>query len=271
MNLIYSIGMNQSCFFKTHRFTTDCRRLAIGVALQVVCAVGAHAQTPMPDQLVGLLGGALYSTQSVVVSKGNTLAPLPYALLDYGRFFARVETLGVKTVPLGYGHLELVARVSLEGFKADTTELRGINDRGNPWPVGIGTFQETPLGALMLNAFYDTTSGGSLLESIYIGKFMLGALPLYPEFGLEWRSAKYVNHLYGVSGAEAQGSAFSAYTASASTMPWLGLATKMPLADQWVLSLQWRYKWLDDAIRNSPLVNVKAQNHAYIAVSYEFK
>jgi len=35
--------------------------------------------------------------------------------------------------------------------------------------------------------------------------------------------------------------------------------------------MQWRHKWLDDAIRNSPLVNVKAQDHAYIAVSYQFK
>jgi len=263
--------MNHTCISQTHRLTTACRRLAIGLAVPALWASGAQAQTNPPDHLVGLLGGAVYATQSVVVSKSNSIAPLPYALLDYGRFFARVETLGVKTVPLAYGHLELVARVSLEGFNVDTAELRGINDRGNPWPVGIGTFQETPLGAVMLNAFYDTTSGGSLLESVYIGKFKLGSVPLYPELGLEWRSVKYVNHLYGVSAAEAQASAFSAYSAGASTMPWLGIATKIPLADQWVLSMQWRYKWLDDAIRNSPLVNVKTQNHAYIAVSYEFK
>jgi len=262
--------MDHTHLFKHRRIRNGCR-LAIGAVLQAIGAFGASAQTPMPDQVVGLLGGALYATGSVVVSKSNSALPLPYALLDYGRFFARVDTLGVKTVPMGYGHLELVARVSLEGFKADTTELRGINDRGNPWPVGIGTFQETPLGALMLDAFYDPTSGGALLESIYIGKFTLGSLPFYPQLGLEWRSEKYVNHLYGVSSTESQGSAFSTYAAGPSTMPWLGLATKIPLDGRWALSMQWRHKWLDDAIRNSPLVNVKTQDHAYIAVSYQFK
>ncbi len=263
--------MNFTNFSKSQPFATACRGLAIGAVLQTLCAASAQAQTAVPDQLVGVLGGAVFATQSVVVSKSNSMAVLPYALLDYGRFFARVETLGVKTLPLGYGHLELVARVSLEGFKADTAALQGINDRSNPWPVGIGTFQETPLGAVMLNAFYDTTSGGSMLESIYIGKFKLGSLPLYPELGLEWRSDKYVNQLYGVSLAESRASAFAAYTAGASAMPWLGLATKVALGDQWVLSMQWRHKWLDDAIKNSPLVNVKTQDTAYVAVSYEFK
>ena len=44
---------------------------------------------------------------------------LPYLFADYGRFFARVDTFGIKMLPIGNGYLELVGRVSQDGWNAN--------------------------------------------------------------------------------------------------------------------------------------------------------
>lgn len=236
-------------------------------------APSAHAQTaPLTDRLTGDVGGAVYSTQGIIRSKGSDNSLLPYAFADYGRFFARVDTFGVKTIPMGYGYLELVGRVSQEGWKANTAALGGLTDRNTPVPLGIGTFQRTPYGAFILNAFFDAgKSRGALVEATYAAEFKLGPVSFYPQVGLEHRSAKFTNYLYGVTPAESLASGYAAYSAGASTIPVLGLAADVPLNASWVVNMQLRQKWLDSAITNSPLVSRKGQRSGYIALSYRFK
>ena len=233
----------------------------------------SHAQdAALTDRLVGDVGGAVYSTQSVIRSKNAAITVLPYAYLDYGRFFARVDTFGFKTVPFGYGYLELAGRVSQEGWRADTASLAGITNRKSPIPLGIGTFQSTPYGAFIVNAFVDVNkSRGALLEATYAAKFTTGQWSFYPQLGLEYRSAKYTNYLYGVAPAEAVASGYTAYSAGASTIPVLGLAVDVPLNEAWVVNMQLRRKWLDSAVYNSPLVSRKTQDTACVALSYRFK
>lgn len=240
--------------------------------LTAACGVVSplHAQT-LPDHIVGDVGGAVYSTQSVVTGQKDMLSALPYAYFDYGRFFARVDTFGIKTWPLGYGHLELATRISFEGFKADTAPLRGIQDRANPLPVGIGTFQETPVGGFFFNALRDTHSGGSLTEFTWATEFALGRGQVYPQLGVERRSARYVQSLYGVSASESLASGYKAYVPGASTMPVVGLGADWPVSGSWVLNAQWRRKFLDASLRDSPLVKNAHQDSGYLALTYRFK
>jgi outer membrane protein len=247
-------------------------RPALGALLAgLLACAGAAAQTPLANRLVGDVGAAAYVTTSPVRGVGTSSLALPYAYADDGRFFARVDTFGVRTLSLGYGYLELALRVSLEGYRADDAGLRGIANRGNPLPLGIGTFQETPFGGIFLNAFHDTVSGGSLLEASYVAELGLGAWTLYPQLGVERRSARYASHLYGVTPTEAAASGYAAYAPGASTAPVLGLGADLPLGGAWVLSLQWRRKWLDAAVRNSPLVNSRVQDTGFLALAYRFK
>ena len=231
-----------------------------------------HAQVaPLTDKLVGDAGGAVYLTQSVVRGKSTDTSVLPYGFIDYGRMFARVDTLGVKTVALGYGYLELAGRVSQDGWRANTPVLAGLSDRKTSIPLGIGTFQETPYGAFFLNAFVDANkSHGTLLEATYAAQFRLGNWSFYPQFGLEYRNAKYTNYFYGVSPAESVTSGYAAYSATASTTPVLGLALDVPLGGPWMINLQLRRKWLDSTVQNSPLVNKKTQDSGFMALAYRF-
>ena len=252
---------------------SDTRFLSGLAAAALLSPCMARAQAaPLTDRLVGDVGGAAYVTQSVVRSKGNDTSALPYGFFDYGRFFARVDTLGLKTVKLGYGYLELAGRVSQDGWRADTAALAGLSDRKTPIPLGIGTYQETPYGGVFLNAFVDANkSHGALLEATYAAEFKLGRWSFYPQLGLEYRNAKYTNYFYGVSPAESAASGYAAYSAGASTTPVLGLAVDVPLGEPWVLSLQVRRKWLDSAVHNSPLVSRKTQDTGFVALSYRFK
>lgn len=236
--------------------------LAMGTATQ--------AQTAFPDHFVGEAGGMLVGAQPMVQGTSGTVTALPYVYGDWGRFYARVDTLGVKTLPMGGGHLELATRVSTEGFKAHKTDFATAGDRSVPVPVGLGTFQRTAVGGVFAYVFHDAASGGQLLELTWAGRMALGRATLYPQLGLERRSAAYVQHLYGVSAAQSS-SGLPTYQAGASTVPVLSLHASVPLQGPWALQLQTRYRAWDSAVRNSPLVDRVGQLSGYAALTYSWK
>lgn len=222
-------------------------------------------------QLSGDVGVGAYSTSNIVRGDKHWASVLPYGYFDYGKAFMRVDTLGVKTLPMGKGHLELAARLSFEGFKPNA-QLPGIRERRNPVPVGVGSFQSFDWGGVFLNAFYNLQGNhGALMEATYAGRFSTGSVTWYPTLGIEHRTAAYVRGLYGTDAAEAASMGKAAYSPGASTVPVLGLSTSIPLSGNWGLNAQYRRRWLDHAIRNSPLVDKTSQDTAYLALVYTFK
>ena len=243
-------------------------------ALGLLCALAApdaRAQAAFENRFTGELGLGVYVKRGMVNEVGGSVLVLPYVYGDYGRFFARVDTFGVKTLPLGSGHLELVARVNTEGFDADRSGLRGVGGRRNPVPIGVGTMQRTPIGAFFAYATYDLTSGGALLEATWGGRFEAGPVTLYPLLGLEYRSSAYVQHLYGIDASQAGASGYSAYAPGGSTTAMAGLAATMPISGPWALQFQWRHRWFDSAITASPIVNARGLDSGHLALTYEFK
>jgi outer membrane protein len=248
----------------------------MATGLGLTCCTLLHAQDAFVNRYVGDLGGAVYSTSAIVKSKEASTTALPYVYGDWGRYFARVDTVGAKLLPVGMGHLEGVLRMSQEGYQTNTTTLKGIGQRNNPVPIGLGTFQRTSLGGVFVYAMHDLTSGGNALDLTYGARLDLGSIKIYPQAGLEYRSQAYVQHLYGVSSIEAAasqaaGGRLATYTAGAATTPMVGLAMVVPLSGPWSLQLQWRHKWLDNTVKNSPLVGALTQNTGFAGVSYEFK
>lgn len=243
------------------------------LAVSVLIAGSVAAQpASISYQLTGEVGASVYGTQSLIRGKNNEATVLPYLFADYGRFFARVDTFGIKTLPIGNGYLELLGRVSQEGWRANSAPLGGLTDRKRPVPIGIGTFQQTPYGVFIVNAFVDAgSSGGSLLEATYAAEVKLGSLSLYPQLGVERRSAKYANYLYGVTPTESVASGYAVYNAGASITPVLGLAADYSLTQNWIASMQLRRKLLDSAVTNSPLVVRKTLDTGYVGLSYRFK
>lgn len=233
--------------------------------------VTVQAEEVLPYRMQGDIGMAVYQSNNLAKGDGNTQLVVPYAYFDYGPFFARFDTFGIKTIPVGYGYLEIVRRINLEGFRTDNAILRGLRERRNSHPMGIGTFQETPIGGFFLNAFHDTNrSGGQMYELIYASKFDMGNTVVYPMFGFEHFTSQYTQYFYGVSPAEAKRSVYPAYAPKANTTTMLGAVWDVPVAGQWHANIYMLRRWLGSAITQSPLVNTKLQDEAFFSISYRY-
>ena len=238
------------------------------ISAVTTCLALGTTSTMAAEKLTGDVGMAIYHTPSIAKTHDTGAAALPYLYADWGKFYARVDTFGYKLSSMGAGHLELATRISLEGYKPASA---GIQRRGNPHPIGLGTFQETPVGAFFVYAMHDTASGGHLLEATYAAEFKAGPITLYPQLSVERRSKAYVQHLYGISAGEAAASGLYIYTARASNVPAIALAADYPLGGDWGLTAQVRKKWLDSAITSSPLVGRSTQISGLLAVTKTFK
>ena len=224
-----------------------------GVVL-AACLAAAAARADDGAHFVGDLGASVQRTQASAPGASARTWVLPYAYGDLGRLFVREDTFGVKLTPVGWGALELVGRVSTEGSDGDGP---GLAHRTNPRPVGLGTFQETPWGGVLADAFVDTVSGGTLLEASYAAELPAGPLTLYPQAGVTRRSARYEAHLYDVH--------------AASTTPVLQLSGELPFARTWVALANVQWEPFARAVRASPRVDARARASALVAIAWRFK
>jgi outer membrane protein len=103
-----------------------------------------------------------------------------------------------------------------------------------------------------------------------VTKFRVGLVTVYPQIGVERRSAKYVQHLYGVTATESAATQMGAYAPSSSVSPNAGVTLQYPLSARTNLTYQVRKKWLDASIADSPLVNAKSQTTSFLAITRSF-
>lgn len=224
------------------------------------------------QRLDGDIGLGAYYTRSIIRSNDNGFNMLPYLDFEYGRLFARVDTLGIKTLKFGYGYLELVGKISQDGFNTSTPVLRGLNNRDTSFPAGIGTLQVTPSGAFIFNAFHDVNrTGGNWLEFIYGGELTLPSVTLNPLIGVEYQSKEYVRYYYGISAQESANSQYAVYHPSGAFNDFAGLIFDFIITDEYHLNIYIRRKWLGNSIQLSPIVSRSYLDTGYFALSYRFK
>lgn len=248
-------------------------RHLLGLLWLSVLSVMAQAEAEeFTDHLSGDIGLGGYYTHSIIRGNRDEFSVLPYLDFDYARVFARVDTMGIRTFKLGNGHLALVGRISQDGFNTDAPILRGLEQRPTSIPLGIGTLQMTPLGAIIINAFHDVRrSNGNLLELIYGGEIDLPRVTFYPLAGAEYQSGEYVRYYYGISAQEAANSLYPAYQPAGTFNKFIGLIADIRLTDEYHLNCHLRRKWLGDAIQLSPIVDQKYLDTAYLSLSYRLK
>lgn len=213
----------------------------------------------------GDVGVGILSQQSKIHGAQTDTSPTPYLNLEYGKTFIRIDTFGVKTLPMGYGHLELAGQYRTDGYTATALDRRRA-----PVPFGIGTLQITPIGAFWVNAFHDFgTSGGSLLQARYLAQFKLGPVKFYPEIGFEYQSEAYTRYYYGTTNSDATVLGRS-YTPGSAINPYVGMMAETKLTDHWYVNAYFRRTKFDDAVANSPLVSKQQWNTLLVAAAYRF-
>jgi MipA family protein len=254
----------------------DMKRSAIrfGILAFLLVAWPALAEQapdgPNAAHLDGEVGLGVFGKQAIVSGKSSETAVLPYVFAQYGSLFGRIDTFGVKTLPVGYGHLEISTRVMQDGVEPDNPAISGLRERKDSRPLGLSTFQVTPYGAFALIALHDFgESKGRIVDANWTGKIGLASwLTLYPQLGAEHLSSHYVDYYFGVASAEG---GFVPYRPGSTTNPYLAIYTDTPLGENVSLTLSVRQKWLGQGIADSPFVTMDRRRNAFAAVIYRFK
>jgi outer membrane protein len=231
------------------------------------------ANDPLPSRIQGDVGLLMDKELSPIRGEKAHILPAPFAYFDYGRLFARLDTFGVKTLPLGYGYVEIAGRVKFDGYKTTSNAaLQGIAGRENSLPVGLGSFQLTPIGGFFFYALHDINrSQGNLFEADYVAELKLGEATLYPEIGVEYYTAAYNRYYFGVTQAESAASGIAAYSPASASAPFLSLWLEVPVANNWNADFYLRRKWLGSAISNSPLTRSSHADSGFIALVRHFE
>ena len=236
---------------------------------------GAIAQDSQASNsgLSGDIGVAVFSQNAVIQGNSRSTQVLPYAYFDYDRFFARIDTFGFKTLPIGYGSLEIVGRYDAEGFTPKGTAYNQFNQRDLPVPIGLGTLQITPIGAFFVYAFEDiSASKGKMVEFTYAAELELPhTVKIYPLVGFDYKDRRYLNYFYGVSSLESHLSGINSYSPTDGVSPFAALVLEVPVSDHWVVNTLFKQKWLSSTITNSPLVSERRVENMFISLSYRFE
>lgn len=247
--------------------------LSLALFLVTTCIASTDVPDSLPNRVIGDIGGAVYTSNLHIGTEGTQSLVLPYAFFDYQRFFARIDQVGIKTFKMGYGYLELVGKISLDSYKVKSPINGGSINRSDPIPLGIGTFQETPIGGFFANAYHDFgKSKGALYELSYFGELeTFKQIVVYPQVGIERQSTQYANYYYGIHSGEADLTGYTTYSASATNNLFAGLMVEVPVMDQWYVNVYAKRKWMGSGINNSPVMNRSFQDNLFMALAYRFK
>jgi MipA family protein len=227
----------------------------------------------LPDRIVGDIGAAVYTSNLHIGTEGTQSLVLPYAFFDYQRFFARIDEVGIKTFKMGYGYFEVIGKINLDTYKVKSSINGNSINRSDPIPLGLGTFQETPIGGFFVNAYHDFgKSKGALYEFLYFAEIeTYKKVVVYPQIGVERQSSQYANYYYGINPGESTLTGYAAYTAPATNNLLAGLMVEIPVVDNWYVNIYGKRKWMGGGINNSPVMNRSFQDNIFMALAYRFK
>ena len=251
------------------------RTAALFMAAVICTSVYAMDDIPdaLPDRIIGDIGAAVYTSNLHIGTEGTQSLALPYAFFDYQRFFARIDEVGIKTFKMGYGYFEVIGKINLDTYKIKSSINGNSINRSDPIPLGLGTFQETPIGGFFVNAYHDFgKSKGALYEFSYFAEIeTYKQVMFYPQIGVERQSSQYANYYYGITSGDSTATGYAAYNAPATNNLLAGLMVEIPVVDNWYINVYGKRKWMGSGINYSPVMNRPFQDNIFLALAYRFK
>lgn len=210
------------------------RRCAVMVVLPLALLHPGLSRADDEVKLSGDLGMGVDRVAPYVRGAARRTNAVPYVNLEYGRLFARIDTLGAQCLPVGWGHVEAVVQIRTDGYR-----LAGRPDRADSTPVGVGTLQITPVGAFGLHVLHDFgPSGGNLVQARYLAELPLGRVRIYPEVGAEYQDRRYARYYY-------EGAADGREAGRTALNPYVGAMLETEITPHWVANVYLRHRLLD--------------------------
>lgn len=153
----------------------------------------------------------------------------------------------------------------------DNARLAGLRERDEFSEAGLYLYHTTPLGRFklhLLDEISDEYDGQSASLS-YTFDLKAGDWNINPYAGFGWMSHEKVNHLYGVSAAEATASR-AAYNPDSALNYFTGVRARYEIDKHWDLNLNTGAAWFDSAVSDSPIVDDETVIFGALSVNYNF-
>ena len=201
----------------------------------------------------------------------------PWPVLGYEGTYAYVRgfAAGLKIISSQLFEFSAFAEYDDTSFQASNSSdkrLRQLSNRHSSAAAGLGLRLMTPYGMLHASGARDMLNNSNGLNGVigYMIPLEYGALELTPSLGLQWSDAKYNAYYYGVSDKESRKSGLKAYAPGPGIAPAAGLTIDYSLTDAWEIFCGGELVFLDNAVRDSPMVGRTNTYSLMLGFSFNF-
>ncbi|WP_346666089.1 MipA/OmpV family protein [uncultured Mailhella sp.] len=209
--------------------------------------------------------------------KGSDARVLPTPIIDYEgtRFYLKNTEAGVflwndgmQKVSLGVNLLPQYFRSS----KSDDYAMKQLDNRNITVLATLRYNLTTDFGSLNLSASGDITgtTDGFMASASYAYPIHWGGLSVVPLAGVMFSSSDFNDYYYGISHSEARRSGFNYYSPDSSITPFVGVKAIYAFTDHWSVFASWNMTFLDDEIKDSPMVDRDTQHIFGGGITYTF-
>ena len=238
-----------------------------------ICGNGTSAQTSsrsLPGEKIErqnksadvclLLGAGLQGGQSEYLSEDLSKV-LPAVYLRYGNFFWDTTQIGYyvagKESTDGYWGIAALLELPSNGFEvSDEAHLVNLDDREPTLEGGLSLITGGSWGDLELkfNVDLEDEHEGYSAYASYGYPLQTGRLTLAPQISWQYKDEKNGNYYYGVNADESGPAGRKAYAIDKPvTTLGLGYSMSYMLSSHWSMFHSLEARFLDDALKDSPL------------------
>ncbi|MBF0381959.1 MAG: MipA/OmpV family protein [Magnetococcales bacterium] len=201
----------------------------------------------------------------------NSISPL--LIFEYGNLYFDGEKLGYNFYKKRDIELHTVIVPGVSGYKSsDSKNLGGMAKRKDDFSAGVNVVYQHGTHTVSSRLLFDINNNhnGYTVDLKYSTIYPLSAKFItLPYLGVEHFSANKSNYYYGVDENEAI-STRSSYTVGGIINPYIGMEAIYQIDEKWSLLGRGEYKYLNDNIKNSPIVEQNSEAIAAIGVLYSW-
>lgn len=207
---------------------------------------------------------------------GASYLPLPMVSYEGERFYVRGLSAGVHIFKNQMHEISANVSYLAQSFDASDSDdwaMRQLDDRSSSMLAGLSYILSTNYGNAKISANADVLgkSHGFLVDASYGYPVQVGdKVTVVPHGGILWNSSQYNDYYYGISSKESGKSGLKKYKADAGISPYLGFSSQVRITDSLGVFLSGRLIFLDDEIKDSPMVDKDVKYSLGTGFTYNF-
>ncbi len=196
----------------------------------------------------------------------------PFPFYEGERLSFRFGSISYAIADVSGIRLALEGQPRFEGFDPTKSDaLLGMHKRNPAFDIGFSLSSGGLWGQAQLRATADITGthDGYEVSANYQYPIQSGRLTLVPSSSLDWRSKKLVDYYYGVRADESRAGR-PAYIGRSGLSATVGLGVDYRLGEHWNVAAAADFTYLDDGIKDSPIIEKNHETSLFTALVYRF-